>query len=318
MLALDLGVFHRKAHEVSKRESFAWFLAWVSLALIFNGIVYVWQGGPKALEYFTGYLIEYSLSVDNIFVFLLIFSYFSVPPPYRHRVLFWGILGAVIMRLGFIALGTALLARFHLVIYVFGALLVVTGIKFLLEREAHIEPEKNPLLRLFRRFFPITPDYRGQHFFLREAGRWMATPLFVVLLVVESTDVVFAIDSIPAIFAITRDPFIVFTSNVFAILGLRSLYFLLAGVMGMFRYLRPGLGLVLMFVGVKMLLSDLYKIPTGVSLAVIAIILGVAGGASLWAARRERRGQRSAPAAADPPGDQTDSQEPKDQAPRQD
>ena len=294
MLALDLGVFHRHAHEVSKREALTWCLVWIGLALLFNSGIYFWRGGEKALEFFTGYLIEYSLSVDNIFVFLLLFSYFEVPPTYRHRVLFWGILGAIVMRGLFVALGAALLVRFHGIIYVFGLLLVVTGVNFIRQREIRVDPEANPVLRLFRRYFPITPGYRGQRFFVREGRRWLATALFVVLLVVETTDLVFAVDSIPAIFAITRDPFIVFTSNVFAILGLRSLYFLLAGIMGMFRYLKPGLGVILAFVGTKMLLADVYKIPVGVSLAVIATVLAVSGMASLWAARRDRL----APAAA--------------------
>jgi tellurite resistance protein TerC len=294
MLTLDLGVFHRHAHEVSKREALVWCVVWVSLALVFNFGVWHWRGGEKALEFFTGYLIEYSLSVDNIFVFLLIFSYFEVPRAYRHRVLFWGILGAIVMRGAFIALGAALLGWFHWIIYLFGLLLVVTGVKFVLQREMSVDPEKNPVLRLFRRHFPITPDYKGQRFFVRGSTRWLATPLFVVLLIVETTDVVFAIDSIPAIFAITRDPFIVYTSNVFAILGLRALYFLLAGVMEMFRYLKPGLGVVLFFVGAKMLLADFYKIPTLISLAVIAATLGIAVGASLWATRRETRAARVA------------------------
>ncbi|MFQ5926179.1 MAG: TerC family protein [Terriglobia bacterium] len=285
LLALDLGVFHRKAHEVSKREALIWSLVWIGMALLFNGLIYYWQGGEKALEFFTGYLIEKSLSVDNIFVFLLIFTYFSVPAAYCHRVLFWGVLGAIVMRGLFIALGVALLATLHWIIYVFGAFLVYTGIKFVFQREIRVDPEANPVLRLFRRHFPITPAYQGQRFFAHQAGRRLATPLFVVLLIVETTDVVFAVDSIPAIFAITRDPFIVYTSNIFAILGLRALYFLLAGVMGTFRYLKPGLGAVLSFVGVKMLLEDLYQIPTLVSLGVIGAILAIAVGASLWTAR---------------------------------
>jgi tellurite resistance protein TerC len=294
MLVLDLGVFHRKAHAVSKREALGWCSVWVGLAMAFDLGIYFWKGVQPGLEFFTGYLIEYSLSVDNIFVFLLIFSYFAVPDEYRHRVLFWGILGAIVMRLGFILAGAALLQRFHWMIYLFGGFLVFTGIKFIREKEMHVEPEKNPVLRLFRRYFPVTPNYEGQRFFVRQSSRWLATPLFVVLLIVESTDVVFAVDSIPAIFAITPDPFIVYTSNVFAILGLRSLYFLLAGVMGMFRYLKPALGIVLAFVGVKMLLSEIYKIPTGISLAVIAIILGVAVVTSILASRSDRK-RSSAP-----------------------
>lgn len=296
MLALDLGIFHRKPREVSKREALTWCLIWVTLALLFNLGIYFWRGGEKATEFFTGYLIEYSLSVDNIFVFLLIFTYFEVPAVYRHRVLFWGILGAIVMRGLFIALGVALLTTFHWVLYVFGGFLVFTGVKFVFQRETRVDPEANPVLRVFRRYFPITANYQEQHFFIRQAGRsprrwrgWLATPLFVVLLIVESTDVVFAIDSIPAIFAITLDPFIVYTSNVFAILGLRALYFLLAGIMGMFRYLKPGLGVVLAFVGVKMLLTDVYKIPIGISLAVIAAILSVSLAASLWSTYHEAK-----------------------------
>lgn len=288
-LALDLGVFHRKAHEVSKREALAWSLVWIGLALLFNGLVYHWQGSEKGLEFFTGYLIEKSLSVDNIFVFLLIFTYFQVPAAYRHRVLFWGVVGALVMRGVFIALGVTLLATFHWVLYVFGAFLVVTGVRFVFQRESRVDPEANPVLRLFRRYFSITANYQGQRFFVRQIGRRLATPLFVVLLVVETTDVVFAVDSIPAVFAITRDPFIVYTSNVFAILGLRALYFLLAGAMEMFRYLKPGLGILLAFVGVKMLLTDVYKLPTGISLGVIAAVLGVSVTASLWVAYREPR-----------------------------
>ncbi len=304
MLGLDLGLFHRKPREVSKREALTWCLVWITLALLFNLGIYFWRGSEKATEFFTGYLIEYSLSVDNIFVFLLIFTYFEVPAAYRRRVLFWGILGAIVMRGLFIALGVALLATFHWVLYVLGGFLVFTGVKFVFQRETRVDPEANPVLRVFRRYFPITASYQAQHFFIRQAGRWprrwrgwLATPLFVVLLIVESTDVAFAIDSIPAIFAITLDPFIVYTSNVFAILGLRSLYFLLAGIMGMFRYLKPGLGVVLAFVGVKMLLTDVYKVPIGASLAVIAVILGVSVGASLWVAYHE-------PAEASPPSSQ--------------
>jgi len=275
VLALDLLVLHRKAHAVSLREALAWSSVWVSLALLFAVGVYVVRGEEKALEFLTGYVIEWSLSVDNLFVFLVIFSYFAVPPLYQHRVLFWGILGALVLRAIFIGTGTALLANFHWMIYVFGGFLVFTGIKLLFAGEEKIEPEKNPAVRLVRRFIKVTPDYEGQRFFIRKDGRLWATPLLLVLVVVETTDVIFAVDSIPAIFGITLDPFIVYTSNVFAILGLRALFFLLAGVMDMFRYLKIGLSVVLCFVGAKMMLADFYKIPIGVSLGVVAGILGI-------------------------------------------
>ncbi len=273
ILALDLAVFHRKAHVVSLREALAWSCVWVSLALLFGIGVYFVRGGEKALEFITGYLIEWSLSMDNLFVFLVIFSYFAVPAMYQHRVLFWGILGALVMRAIFIATGAALLNAFHWMIYVFGLFLVFTGLKLLFAGDEKIEPEKNPAVRLVRRFVKITAGFEGQRFFVRKDGKLWATPLFLVLVVVETTDVIFAVDSIPAIFAITLDPFIVYTSNVFAILGLRALFFLLAGVMGMFRYLKVGLSFVLCFVGVKMTIVDFYKIPIGVSLAVVGAIL---------------------------------------------
>ena len=275
MLALDLLVFHRKAHAVSLREALVWSCVWVSLALLFGLGVYFVRGGEKALEFLTGYVIEWSLSVDNLFVFLVIFSYFGVSPIYQHRVLFWGILGALVLRAIFIATGTALLTNFHWMIYVFGGFLIFTGIKLLFAGEEKIEPEKNPAVRLVRRFMNVTPDYHGQQFFIRKDGRLWATPLLLVLIVVETTDVIFAVDSIPAIFAITLDPFIVYTSNVFAILGLRALFFLLAGVMEMFRYLKVGLSFVLCFVGIKMVIVDFYKIPIGISLSVVAGILGI-------------------------------------------
>jgi tellurite resistance protein TerC len=273
ILALDLLVLHRKAHAVSLREAAAWSCAWVSLALIFGLGVYYFRGAEKGLEFLTGYVIEWSLSVDNLFVFLVIFSYFAVPAVYQHRVLFWGILGALVLRATFIATGTALLANFHWMIYVFGGFLIFTGVKLLFAGEEKIEPEKNPAVLLVRRFMKVTPDYEGQRFFIRRHGKLWATPLFLVLVVVETTDVIFAVDSIPAIFAITLDPFIVYTSNVFAILGLRALFFLLAGVMEMFHYLRVGLSFVLCFVGAKMLIVDFYKIPIGVSLGVVGGIL---------------------------------------------
>ncbi len=274
MLALDLGVFHRQSHIVSFKESIGWTIVWVLLALLFNLGVWKYYGAQKGLEFLTGYLIEKSLSVDNIFVFALLFSYFAVPLKYQHKVLFWGILGALVMRAVMIVIGAALLARFSWIIYIFGGFLILTGIKMIVKRGEEIHPEHNPVVRLFRRWFPVTDDYRGDKFFVRENGIRLATPLFVVLLLVEFTDLIFAVDSIPAIFAITLDPFIVYTSNVFAILGLRSLYFALAGVLHKFHYLKIGLGLVLTFVGVKMILAHTqYKVDTAVSLGVIVAIL---------------------------------------------
>jgi tellurite resistance protein TerC len=282
MLALDLGVFHKKAHVVTFKESITWTVVWISLALFFNLGVWHYMGPQKGLEFFTGYVIEKSLSVDNVFVFALLFSYFAVPPLYQHKVLFWGILGALIMRAIMIFLGAALIERFTWVIYLFGAFLILTGIKMIVKREEEIHPERNPLVRWFKKLMPVTSDYRGARFFVRENGVRMATPLFVVLLLVEFSDLIFAVDSIPAIFAVTTDPFIVYTSNVFAILGLRSLYFALAGVMDKFHYLKIGLGAVLSFVGVKMLLGHTpYKIDTLISLGVIVTVLTAAVIASL-------------------------------------
>jgi tellurite resistance protein TerC len=274
MLALDLGVFHRKAHVVSLKESLTWTFVWVGLALVFNAGVWHYYGSQKAIEFFTGYLIEKSLSVDNVFVFALLFSYFAVPSQYQHKVLFWGILGALVMRAIMIALGAALITKFSWIIYVFGGFLILTGIKMIVKREEEIHPERNPVVVWFKKLMPVTADYRGDKFFVRENGIRMATPLFVVLLLVEISDLIFAVDSIPAIFAVTKDPFIVYTSNVFAILGLRSLYFALAGVMDKFHYLKIGLGVVLSFVGVKMILAHTaWKIDTLVSLGVIVVIL---------------------------------------------
>ena len=282
MLALDLGVFHRKAHIVSFRESITWTCVWVALALVFNAGVWHFMGPQKGLEFFTGYVIEKSLSVDNVFVFALLFTYFAVPPLYQHKVLFWGILGALIMRAIMIFLGAALIAKFAWIIYVFGAFLILTGIKMIVKRNEEIHPERNPLVRLFKKLMPVSSDYRGDRFFVRENGVRSATPLFIVLLLVEFSDLIFAVDSIPAIFAVTRDPFIVYTSNVFAILGLRSLYFALAGVMDKFHYLKIGLGVVLSFVGVKMMLAHTaWKIDTLVSLGVIVAILAASVIASL-------------------------------------
>jgi tellurite resistance protein TerC len=293
LLAIDLGIFHRKAHSVSIKEATAWSIVWVSLAMIFNlGIYFTW-GEEKALEFFTGYVIEKSLSVDNLFVFLMIFQYFSTPAEYQHRVLFWGILGALILRAIFIAAGSALLTQFHWMIYVFGAFLVFTGIKMFLQGDEKLEPNRNPVVRLFERWVPMTREYHGQRFMIRTNGQTRATLLLLVLIVIETTDVIFAVDSIPAIFAVTQDSFIVYTSNVFAILGLRALYFMLAGVMQMFVYLKFGLSLVLCFVGAKMLLSDIYKIPIGASLAVIGTVLLLSIVASWWSQRKSALTARS-------------------------
>lgn len=281
MLALDLGVFHRKAHEIKFKEALTWTAVWIALALVFNVIVYRLWGSQVGLQFLTGYLIEKSLSVDNVFIFLLIFTYFKVPAKYQHEVLFWGIIGALVCRAIFITVGITLLEHFHWLIYVFGAFLVFTGIKLAMEKNKEIHPERNVVLRLFRRMMPVTDQYQGGKFFVRKDGRTWATPLFVVLLVVETTDVIFAVDSIPAILAITKDPFIVYTSNVFAILGLRALYFVLAGVMEKFHHLHYGLAAILGFVGVKMLVSELYKIPVAVSLGFIAAALAVSIAASL-------------------------------------
>jgi tellurite resistance protein TerC len=280
MLVLDLGVFHRRTHVVKFREALLWSAIWIALAAIFAVIVYFWHGRGSALEFVTGYVIELSLSVDNLFVFLLIFRYFQVPTVHQHKVLFWGILGALIMRAVFILAGVGLIRQFHWIIYIFGALLVYSGIKLFRQENAEIHPEKNPLLRLFRRWIPVTKDYEGAKFFVRRPGLY-ATPLFIVLLVVETTDVLFAVDSIPAILAITLDAFIVYTSNVFAILGLRSMYFALAGMMELFHYLHYGLSLVLIFVGGKMLVSHYYQIPTELALGIVAGILIISVVASM-------------------------------------
>jgi tellurite resistance protein TerC len=273
MLALDLGVFHRKSHEVGMKEALVWSGVWITLALSFNVIIYLWKGPELGIQFLTGYLIEKSLSIDNIFVFVLLFSYFSVPPKYQHKVLFWGIIGALIMRAIFIFAGTALIEKFHWIIYVFGAFLIFTGIRMAMNHGTKIDPAKNPVVRLFKKLFPVTEEYHGSNFWIRQSGKWVATPLFVVLILIEVTDLIFAVDSIPAILAITKDPFIVYTSNVFAILGLRSLYFALAGLMHLFRYLHYGQAAILVFVGGKMLLTDVFKIPVGISLGVILLIL---------------------------------------------
>jgi tellurite resistance protein TerC len=281
MLALDLLVLHRDAHEVSMREAALTSAMWVALGVAFGVGVWAVAGGEHAGEYFAGYLIEKSLSVDNIFVFALIFGYFAVPAKYQHRVLFWGVVGALVMRAGFIAAGATLLDRFSWTVYVFGAFLLVTGVRMARQRDDHVDPSRNPLLRLLRRRVPMTEGYEGQRFVVRRAGRFLATPMLAVLLVVETTDVVFAVDSIPAIFAVTDEPFLVFTSNAFAILGLRALYFLLAGMITRFAYLKIGLAAVLAFVGVKLLLTHVVHLPIWLSLGVIAAILGTALVASL-------------------------------------
>ena len=288
MLALDLGVYHRKAHAVSLKEASTWSAVWIFLALLFNAAIYFTWGQEKALEFLAGYLIEKSLSVDNLFVFLMIFQYFATPAVFQHRILFWGIVGALFLRAVFIAAGAALLQNFHWMIYAFGGFLIITGLKMLREGDQKLEPEKNPVVRLFRRWIPLTHEYHGQRFFIRQQGKSRATLLMLVLVVLETTDVIFAVDSIPAIFAITQDPFIVYTSNVFAILGLRALYFMLAGVMAMFTYLKVGLSFVLCFVGAKMIIGDFYKIPIGMSLGMIGAILSLAVIASLVSQWREQ------------------------------
>ena len=270
MLALDLGVFHRNAHTVSLREALGWSVVWVSLSLTFNLGIYLYAGTEPALAFLTGYLIEYALSVDNIFVMVLIFAYFGVERKYQHRVLFWGILGALIMRGVFIGVGTYMIQQFHWLIYIFGGLLVVTGTRMAFREEAPFDAEQNRILKLVRRLVPVTPHYHGKSFLVRHNGRLFATPLLLVLILVEFTDLIFAIDSIPAIFAVTTEPFLVYTSNVFAILGLRSLYFVLAGIVHKFRYLKYGLSFILVFVGVKMLLADIQEVPIIASLVVIA------------------------------------------------
>jgi tellurite resistance protein TerC len=300
MLAVDLGIFHRKSHVVGFREALTWSAVWIALALLFNAGVWWMFGADRGLEFLTGYLIEKSLSVDNIFVFVVIFSALGIPAIHQHRVLFWGIVSALLLRAGMIFGGTALLARFHWLIYVFGAFLILTGAKLYFQRGREMRPEDGWAMRTARRLIPSTSRYDGARFLTRENGRRVATPLLMALLLVEVTDVIFAVDSIPAILAVTTDPFIVFTSNIFAILGLRSLFFLLAGVVDKFRYLKVGLSAVLVFVGAKMSAVELYKVPALVSLAVITAILGAAVGASIAASRREARAVRLPVGAAAP------------------
>lgn len=300
MLALDLGVFHKDAHEVKIKEALTWSAIWIALALLFNlGLYFAWDSiyptseyTPKeaGLAFLTGYIIEKALSVDNIFVFLMVFAYFNVPAKYQHRVLFWGIIGALVLRAGFIAAGSAMLKHFAWTVLIFGGFLILTGVKMMAAKEKKLEPEKNPVIKLVRRLIPVTPDYIGQKFFTRIDGRLWATPLFVALVFVEFTDVIFAVDSIPAIFAITKDPFIVFTSNVFAILGLRALFFALAGLMGLFHYLGTGLAAILLFVGGKMVYTYYmhtwggapdFKFPIGLSLGIIVGVIALSVLASI-------------------------------------
>ncbi|MBK9406423.1 MAG: TerC family protein [Ignavibacteria bacterium] len=273
MLALDLGVFHKNSHVVEFKEAITWSGVWIGLAIIFNVGVFYFAGEVKGLEFLTGYLIEKSLSIDNVFIIALIFTYFNVPREYQHRVLFWGVIGALIMRAVLIAVGAVLITKFTWIIYIFGAFLIFTGFKMYFQKDHKIDPDKNPLVKLSKKLIPVTDQYNKEKFFVVKEGKRFATPLFLVLLLVETTDLIFAVDSIPAIFAISKDPFIVFTSNAFAILGLRSLYFALAGVIHKFYYLKAGLSVILVFVGIKMLLIDIYKIPIGISLGFIALVV---------------------------------------------
>ncbi|TXI68032.1 MAG: TerC family protein [Cyclobacteriaceae bacterium] len=287
MLALDLGVFHRKSHTVTVREALIWTGVWVTLSLFFNLFVYYYFGEELAVEFFTGYLIEKSLSVDNIFVMIMIFSYFQVPQEYQHQVLFWGILGALVMRIIFILSGIELIHRFHWLIYFFGGFLIFTGIRMITSGDVKIEPEKNPVVKLARKIFSVTPTFEGDKFFTKRNGKTWATPLFLVVILIEATDLIFAVDSIPAILAISEDPFIVYTSNVFAILGLRSLYFALSGIEKYFHYLKFGLSAILVFVGLKMCIVDFYKIPVTISLIVIVFLLAIAMIASVLFPKKE-------------------------------
>jgi tellurite resistance protein TerC len=309
MLSIDLGLFNRKAHTVTYKEAAIWSSVWVTLAMIFAGIVFWHQGTQRGLEFLTGYLIELSLSVDNLFVFLLIFSYFQVPSKFQHRVLFWGVMGALVMRATMILVGAALVERFHWVIYIFGAFLVYTGIRMFTQEEKEVHPEQNPLVRLVTRYVPITRHYEGENFFTRVDGRLSGTLLLLVLVIVEVTDLVFAVDSIPAIFAVTTDRFILYTSNVFAILGLRSLFFLLAGVVEKFHYLKIGLAIVLTFIGVKMLVVAAgINIPIGVSLVVVAIVLlGSVAASIIWPQRAELDIEIDLPPGFDAPFDEDES-----------
>lgn len=282
MLGIDLGIFHRKTHAVSFKESLAWTVVWVGLAMLFSAIVYFWKGPEKSIEFLTGYIIELSLSVDNLFVFILIFSYFQVPIHYQHKVLFYGILGALVMRVIFIFAGVALLTKFHWIIYVLGAVIIFSGLKMLFQKDKKIEPDKNPVIRFVKKMLPVTHEYHEDKFFVKiQKGVLAATPLFIVLVFVEIADLIFAVDSIPAILAITTDTFIVFTSNVFAILGLRSLYFALAGMINLFRFLHIGLATILIFIGLKMVFSEVYDIPIEYALITVLSILLTSIAASL-------------------------------------
>jgi tellurite resistance protein TerC len=290
LLIIDLMVFNRKPHEIGIRESLLWSGVWILISLLFNVGVFLWYGHESALQFLTGYLIEKSLSVDNLFIFLLLFSYFKVPPKYQHKVLFWGILGALVMRGILIFLGAALVARFHWVLYIFGFFLLVTGMKMAFQnKEKEIHPERNLVVRFFKRIFPVTSGFHEEKFFVKTKGKRYGTLLLIVLIVVETTDLLFAVDSIPAIFAITQDSFIIYTSNVFAILGLRSLYFALAGMMDLFYYLRHGLSVVLIFVGLKMLLMGYVNIPIGFALGMVGAVLMVAIMASMIRAKRMKK-----------------------------
>ncbi|HEY49060.1 MAG TPA: TerC family protein [Dehalococcoidia bacterium] len=286
LLFLDLKVIHRKAHVVSVKESLFWTAFWIALSLLFNVGIYYWQGSEKALQFFTAYLVEKSLSVDNLFVFLLIFSYFTVPALYQHKALFWGILGAIVMRLAFILVGVTLIEQFDWVLYIFGAFLILTSLRMALQKERKIEPEKNLVLRVFRKFMPVTANYEGDRFFVKRSGRYVATPLIVVVLVVETTDIVFAVDSVPAVLGITVDRFIAYSSNVCAILGLRALYFALAGLIPMFKYLKHGLITILFFIGVKMVIAEVYEMPVGIALGVVATVLFASVILSVLSSRR--------------------------------
>jgi len=282
LLAIDLGIFHRKSHEISIKEALMWSFIWLAVAAVFNVLVYLWMGTESAIEFAAGYLVERSLSFDNLFVFLLVFSYFKVPSLYQYKVLFWGILAAFLMRGAFIVAGIELIDNFHWIIYLFGAFILVTGLKMFTQKDAdEIDVGRNPVLKICRRFLQTTDDYGDGKFFIRNAGKLFATPLFIVLLVVETTDIIFAFDSVPAILGITLDPFVVYTSNIFAILGLRSLYFALAGCMSMFHYLSHGVTLILIFIGTKMLLSGFYEIDAGIALGIIVLILAVSIGLSI-------------------------------------
>jgi tellurite resistance protein TerC len=294
MLALDLGVFHKHTHKVPVKEAVVWTIIWVTLALLFNLFIFFEFGKIKALEFLTGYVIEYSLSVDNIFVFILIFSYFAVKGQYQHKILFWGIIGALIMRGIFIFAGVALINRFHWIVIIFGGFLVFTGIRMLFQKETEVDPEKNTIVRFFKKFLPVSHSLHGDKLFIRQNNRLYATPLFLVLLIIESSDLIFAVDSIPAILAISQDRFIVYTSNIFAILGLRSLYFAIAGIMGYFRYLKVGLAFVLTFVGLKMLIAYFnFEIPIVLSLLIIISILLISILASVFIKNKTDQSQMS-------------------------